>query len=103
MAVVGLGKGTAIKVKDTGMIAHARLVRLMKQRAEEANIPYQLEILNRGSTDARAMQIANAGSIAGCISIPCRYAHSQSETVDAADVTASINLLVEILSKPIEL
>jgi endoglucanase len=103
MAVVGIGKGTAIKVKDTGMIAHAGLVRLMKQRAEEAGIPYQLEILNRGSTDAQAMQIANAGSIAGCISIPCRYAHSQSETVDAADVEASINLLVEILSKPIEL
>jgi tetrahedral aminopeptidase len=103
MAVVGIGKGTAVKVKDTGMIAHAGLVRLMKQRAEEAGIPYQLEVLNRGSTDARAMQIANAGSIAGCISIPTRYAHSQSETVDAADVEASINLLVEILSKPIEL
>ncbi len=103
MSVVGIGKGTAIKVKDTGMIAHAGLVRLMKQRAEEAGIPYQLEVLNRGSTDARAMQIANAGSIAGCISIPTRYAHSQSETVDAVDVEASINLLVEILSKPIEL
>lgn len=103
MAVVGIGRGTAIKVKDTGMIAHAGLVRLMKQRAEEGGIPYQLEVLNRGSTDARAMQIANAGSIAGCISIPTRYAHSQSETIDAADVAASINLLVEILSKPIEL
>lgn len=103
MANVGLGKGTAIKVKDTGMIAHAGLVRLMKQRAEEASIPYQLEVLNRGSTDARAMQIANTGCIAGCISIPCRYAHSQSETVDIVDVEASINLLVEILSKPIEL
>ena len=103
MAVVGIGKGTAIKVKDMGMIAHGGLVRLMKQRADEAGIPYQLEVLTRGSTDARAMQIANAGSIAGCISIPCRYAHSQSETVDAADVAASINLLVEILSKPIEL
>ena len=100
---VGLGKGTAVKVKDLGMIAHAGLVKLMKQRATEANIPYQLEVLTRGSTDARAMQIANAGCAAGCISIPCRYAHSQSETVDMADVEASIQLLVEILSKPIEL
>jgi len=103
MAVVGLGKGAAIKVKDLGMIAHVGLVRLMKKRAKEADIPYQMEVLTRGSTDARAMQIANAGSIAGCISIPCRYAHSQSETVDAADVEASINLLVEILSQPIDL
>ncbi len=100
---VELGKGTAIKVKDTGMIAHAGLVRLMKQRAEEADIPYQLEVLTGGSTDARSIQIANGGAAAGCISIPCRYVHSQSETVDADDVENSIKLLVEILSKPIEL
>jgi endoglucanase len=100
---VGLGLGPAIKVKDTGMIAHHGLVKLMKRRAEEAGIAYQLEILDRGSTDARAIQIANAGTAAGCISIPTRYAHSQSETVDAADVEGTVKLLVEILSKPIDL
>ncbi|PID84792.1 MAG: aminopeptidase [Chloroflexi bacterium] len=100
---VRLGEGAAIKVKDAGMIAHVGLVNLMKQRAEEANIPYQLEVLLGGSTDARSMQIANGGAAAGCISIPCRYVHSQSETVDADDVNACINLLVEILSKPIAL
>ncbi len=100
---ISLGKGTAIKVKDAGMIAHVGLVKLMKQRAEEADIPYQLEVLEGGSTDARSIQISNAGSAAGCISIPCRYVHSPSETVDVGDVEASVSLLVEILSKPIEL
>ncbi len=100
---VSLGKGAAIKVKDSGMIAHAGLVRLMKQRAEAAGIAYQLEVLDGGSTDARSMQIANGGAAAGCISIPCRYVHSQSETVDADDVESCVNLLVELLSKPIEL
>lgn len=100
---VNLGEGTAIKVKDSGMIAHAGLVRLMRQRAEEAGVAYQLEVLDGGSTDARSMQIAGPGCAAGCISIPCRYVHSQSETVDAADVENSIRLLVEILSKPIDL
>ena len=85
------------------MIAHAGLVRLMKQRADAASIPYQLEVLDGGSTDARSMQIANAGTAAGCISIPCRYVHSQSETVDAGDVESCIQLLVEILANPIEL
>jgi endoglucanase len=100
---VALGKGTAIKVKDSGMIAHQGLVRLMKQRAEEASIPYQLEVLAGGTTDARPIQIANGGAAAGCISIPCRYVHSQSETVDADDVENSIRLLVEMLQKPINL
>jgi endoglucanase len=100
---VSLGEGAAIKVKDSGMIAHAGLVRLMRQRAEDADIPYQLEVLEGGSTDARSIQIANAGAAAGCISIPCRYVHSPSETVDARDVEASVQLLVEILSHPIDL
>lgn len=100
---VSLGKGTAIKVKDSGMIAHHGLVQLMKQRASEANIPYQLEVLTAGSTDARSIQISNGGAIAGCISIPCRYVHSQSETVHSDDVEHSIQLLVEILAKPIDL
>lgn len=100
---VNLGAGPAIKVKDSGMIAHTGLVRVMRQRAEEADIPYQLEVLDGGTTDARPMQIAGPGSAAGCISIPCRYVHSQSETVHAADVENSVNLLVELLSKPLDI
>ena len=100
---IRLGDGAAIKVKDSGMIAHVGLVNVMKQRAKEADIPYQLEVLLGGSTDARSMQVSNGGAAASCISIPCRYVHSQSETVHADDVEACIQLLVEILSKPITL
>jgi tetrahedral aminopeptidase len=100
---VALGSGPAIKVKDSGMIAHAGLVRLMRTRAEEAGIPHQMEVLDGGSTDARSMQIAGPGSAAGCLSIPCRYVHSQSETVHADDVENCVRLLVETLSQPIEL
>ena len=100
---VSLGKGAAIKVKDSGMIAHAGLVRLMKQRAEEADISYQMEVLAGGSTDARSIQISNGGAAAGCISIPTRHLHTPSEMVDIRDVEGCIQLLVEILSKPIDL
>jgi len=100
---VKLGEGPAIKVKDSGMIAHAGLVREMRQRAQEADIPFQLEVLDGGTTDARPMQIAGPGSAAGCISIPCRYVHSQSETVHAEDVENAAKLLVEILSKPLDI
>jgi tetrahedral aminopeptidase len=100
---VRLGAGPAIKVKDSGMIAHAGLVRLMRQRAQEAGIPYQLEVLDGGSTDARSMQIAGPGSAAGCISIPCRYVHTQSEMVDADDVRGAVQLLVSLLVNPLTL
>jgi endoglucanase len=99
---VSLGKGPAIKVRDSGMLTDPRLVDLLVSTARKAGIPYQLEILERGTTDARAIQLTREGVPAGCISIPCRYIHSPSEMVDYADVQNAVNLLVELLKKPVD-
>lgn len=100
---VSLGKGPAIKVRDSGMLADPRIKNLLMRRAQEAKIPYQLEVLERGTTDAASMQLARGGVPVGCISIPCRYVHTASETVDLRDVQNAVKLLVETLEKPIEL
>lgn len=100
---VGLGKGPAIKVRDGGMLSDRRVVDWMVQAAEKQGLPYQLEILEGGTTDARAMQLTRAGIPAGCISIPCRYIHSPSEMVDFDDVQNAVRLLVELVSHPVEL
>ncbi len=99
---VKLGYGAAIKVRDVGHIVPPAIKALMIQRAEEAQIPYQLEVLDLGTTDASNIQLAGAGVPSGAISIPCRYVHTTSETVDVNDVGACIDLLVEILSKPLD-
>lgn len=100
---VGLGKGPAIKIKDSGMIADPKVVSWMESGAKKAKIPYQREILTGGTTDARAIQLSRAGVPSGCLSIPCRYVHSPSEMVDLNDVENSVKLLVHLLSKPVEL
>lgn len=100
---VALGKGPAIKVRDGGMLSDPRLVQAMVETAEAAGIPYQLEVLEAGTTDARAMQVSRAGMPAGCVSIPCRYIHSPSEMVDYNDVQNAVRLLVALLSQPIVL
>lgn len=100
---VSLGKGPTVKVRDGGMISDPRLVRFMADTAEKAGIPYQLEILEAGTTDARAMQVTRAGMPASCVSIPTRYIHSPSEMVDYRDVQNAVKLLVELLSHPIVL
>ena len=94
---VELGKGPAVKVKDRGMIAHPAVRDLLVQRAQEADIPYQLEVLEYGTTDAAAMQLVRAGVPSGCLSIPCRYIHTPSEMVDEEDVENSVRLLLEVL------
>ncbi len=100
---VDLGKGPAIKIRDGGMLADPRVIRWMTEAAEKAKIPFQREILEGGTTDARVMQITRAGMPAGCISIPCRYVHSPSEMVDYKDVQNAVLLLKELLSHPITL
>jgi tetrahedral aminopeptidase len=100
---VALGKGPAIKVRDGGMLADSRVVRWMVDTAEKAGIPYQLEVLEGGTTDAKAIQLVRAGVLAGCISIPTRYIHSPSEMVDLQDVQQAVRLLVELVSNPIHL
>jgi len=94
---VSLGKGAAIKVLDSGMISHRGVKDWMVATAEERDITYQLEVLDRGTTDARAIQTSRAGVPAGCLSIPTRYVHTQSEMVDMDDVDACVALMTALL------
>ncbi|MBI9044106.1 MAG: M42 family metallopeptidase [Anaerolineaceae bacterium] len=100
---VKLGDGPAIKIRDGRMISDPTIVRIMQETAERAHIPFQLEVLLGGTTDAAAIQTTRAGVPVGCISIPCRYVHHPSEMVDYNDVQNAVHLLVELLSHPIVL
>lgn len=100
---VELGKGPAIKVKDSGMLAHPAVKNLLAAAAREAKVPYQFEVLVGGTTDAMAMQTSREGVPAGCLSIPTRYVHSPSEMVDFDDLQNAVKLLVTALGKQIKL
>jgi putative aminopeptidase FrvX len=100
---VCLGKGPAIKVKDRGMLAHAGLKNLLVQTAKANGIPWQLEVMDLGSTDAMAIQMSREGVPSGVLSIPTRYVHTVSEMVDFGDVTNTVKLLVAFLQAPIVL
>ena len=96
---VSLGKGAAIKVKDSGIVAHPKVRQLLVQTASEQEIPYQLEVLDGGATDASSMQSSRGGVPSGVISIPSRYVHSPSEMIDIGDTEACIKLLTATLEK----
>ncbi len=100
---IALGKGPAVKVKDSGMLSDSRVVEWMVSSAEKARLPFQREVLEGGTTDARAIQITRSGIPAGCLSIPCRYIHSPSEMVDYSDVENAVRLLIALLSKSVNL
>ena len=90
---VELGKGAAIKIMDRSLICTPSVVEMMERLAVENGIASQREVLPYGGTDAGAMQRTRGGVASGAISIPCRYIHSEAETVDKRDVQACIELL----------
>jgi len=98
---ISLGKGAAIKVRDSGMISDPRVVRWMTETADDVKIAYQLEIRDGGTSEARAVQVSRGGVPTGGISIPCRYAQTPSEMIDLDDLQSSVALAVELLSRPI--
>jgi endoglucanase len=97
---VNMGDGPAIKVMDRGMLAHPGLKQWMVDTASREKIPYQMEILTLGTTDASAMQVVREGSAAGALSIPCRHVHTPSEMVSYSDVQNAVKLLLAMLSGP---
>lgn len=94
---VSLGKGPAIKVKDSSVICHPYVKQVMIEVAQQEHIPYQLEVLEKGSTDAGSVHLTREGIPSGVLSIPCRYIHTPSEMVDYVDVKYGANLLDRLL------
>ena len=101
--VTKLGAGPAIKVMDQaggglGLISHPRIRELLVSTAEEEKIPYQMEVLPRGSTDAATIHLTREGVPSGVISVPTRYAHSY-EVLDINDVVNAVRLLTATIRK----
>ncbi|MBQ9468738.1 MAG: M20/M25/M40 family metallo-hydrolase [Clostridia bacterium] len=96
---VSLGKGAAIKVKDSSVICDGGFVRFLDELAKEKKIPAQLEILEGGGTDTCSMQTAGCGSRATALSVPTRYIHSNNETISKKDYDACVALTAALLER----
>lgn len=98
---IKLGKGPAIKVMDGGrvgmFIAHPVVRQHLIDIAKRENIPYQLEILLGGTTDATAIAFRREGIPAGGIAVPTRYIHSPVELLDMEDAINAAKLLAKAI------
>ncbi len=92
MAVKLFG-GAAVKVMDRSVICHQEVRGLLIELAKRNDIPYQLEVMTDGGTDAGAIHTSRDGVKTGGISIPTRYIHSPSEMISKTDYKAAARLL----------
>lgn len=96
---VKLGEGVAIKVKDAGIIVPPEVKKDMVETCKLNDIPYQMEVLDGGSTDTASINLTKNGIPAGCISVPTRYLHSSAEKLCISDVDNAVKLLIKLLEK----
>lgn len=96
---IELGKGPCIKIKDSASISDRKVVDKLRTIAEANSIPYQIEILIFGGTDAAAIQRTSAGIVSGTLSIPCRYVHSPHEMIDIDDAENAVKLLKALVEE----
>ncbi len=99
---IKLGSGPAITVVDAsgrGLIAHRKVLNLLKDTAKKYEIPYQLEVGEGGTTDATAIHLTREGIPSGVVSLPARYIHSPVEVIDMRDYENTLLLLEKSLER----
>lgn len=95
--VTRLGDGAAIKILDSSLICHPKVVDHFVALAEKNKIKYQYEVLPMGGTDAGGVQRQNGGVPSFTLSIPTRYIHTVNETVHSDDMDACVALLARYI------
>lgn len=85
------GEGTVISI---GPNIHPKLFELLKNAAEEHNIPVMYDVDGGDTgTDAWAIQVSRTGVPTALLSIPLKYMHTPIETLCVSDVKATAELL----------
>src|SRR6476661_1130897 len=87
------GKGPSLSY---GPAVHNKLLQLVENVAQKANIPVQLRAVSRSTgTDTDSFAYANDGCPSVLISIPLRYMHTTVEMLHKNDVEQTIRLMYE--------
>lgn len=107
-APVKVGKGPVIVAADGrrdslsgGLIPNPKVKQWIIEIAEKRKIPFQLEVLEGGTTDATAIQLSREGVPSGVIAVPTRYVHTFQEVLSIKDLTDLVELLRGLIEEDI--
>ncbi len=95
-APIDLGKGPVVGIVDAsgrGLIAHPKVLEMIKAVSEKYKIDVQWEVGEGGTTDATAIHLTREGIPTGVISVPARYIHTPVEVIDKRDLEKTAYLV----------
>ena len=90
---IKLGKGPLIGFYDATMVPHRGLRNVIVQIAKEEHIPYQVELMSGGGTDAGKFHLYGEGVPSIVIGVAARYIHSHVSVVHRDDLENGIRLV----------
>lgn len=90
-----LGKGPVILMQDGSMIPNLKLRDLFIDTAEELEIPYQLDVMEKGGTDSGAIHLHRRGVPSLVIGVPARHIHSHAGIIHREDYDHALELVKE--------
>ncbi|WP_107727691.1 M42 family metallopeptidase [Desmospora activa] len=94
-----LGGGPLITFLDATMIPNIGLRNLVLETADEFQIPYQVDTMMGGGTDAGQFHLHHKGVPSLVIGTAARYIHSHVSMISKTDVELTVKLLVEVIKK----
>lgn len=94
-----LGEGPQIIIYDASMIPHKKLRDFVLEVADELEIPYQLEVIAGGGTDAGSQHVSNDGVPALAITVATRYLHSHTSVIHEDDYLNTVKLVTEVVRR----
>jgi putative aminopeptidase FrvX len=92
-----LGKGPLITFLDSSMIPHTAFRDFIIEVAEKNNIPYQVDVMLGGGTDAGKFHLFKKGIPSIVVGVAARYIHSHTSMISKTDLENSAKLLVELV------
>jgi len=99
-SAIQVGRGPVITVMDAGgrgMITHPKVLEWLRETAKAKGIPYQMDVAERGTTDASAISLTREGIPSGVISVATRYIHTPVELLSLKDLEKAAELVVEAI------
>jgi len=99
-SAIQVGKGPVITVMDAGgrgVITHPKVLEWLCETAKAKGIPYQMDVTERGTTDASAISLTREGIPSGVISVATRYIHTPVELLSLPDLEKTAELVVEAI------
>lgn len=97
------GKGPVLLLRSQQFVADLQLVEGLQQAAARARVPVQLAVAEEDTTGAASVQSSLEGILTAALLVPCKGVGTPRQQIERRDLESAVELLVKLVSRPLNL